>query len=306
MAPADGTLVNIEVRPRGAGKADIRGVISYSCTFFSYFDLANSLSDEIAAKMPQGWETQNGPQKVSIAVKQGQVLAKVGGQSLDFAVWDTTKFNKSLLVPAAYDNYEPWKIVTVPPTDYYADAVKTELAPVTVRKVAPADGTYAYDVDGKAVGGWFKQGTNGYIGAFSEGDYNSQTYADGHLALAPNLFDPTSWVFSTGMVDHGHQYAIKNPSVAPDKLSTESGLVKYELAQNNYKDENGASWLGATVPKSIKVVPGQSQATALVQLTAKRELKVEVVLNKTPDQVAGFSDKAVVYTRGDGAKAMMR
>lgn len=300
LAPADGTLVSIEAR----GNA-IRGVISYSCTFFSYFDLVNSLSNDIAAKMPSGWQSQNGPQKVKIPVKQGQVLAKIGGQSLDFAVWDTTKTLKGLLVSKAYDNYEPWKIATVRPLDYFTDEVKAKILPYYARSAEPRDGQLDYDIDGKAVGNWFKQGTNGYIGAFKEADFNNMTYADGHLSLAPDYLDPTGWVFSTGQIKHGAQYGIKNPSVAPDKLDEKSGIVKYELMTFGHSD-SGVKWIGQYVPKNIKLdTTGPTVATVLVQLTGKRALKVEVFEGKTGSQVSGFTNGAVMYDRGDNATTMM-
>ncbi|HTE58642.1 MAG TPA: hypothetical protein VK694_07950 [Verrucomicrobiae bacterium] len=306
MAPGDGTLVNVEVRPKATGPADVRGVISYSCTFFSYFDLTNSLSPEIANSMPAGWETKNGPQKIKIAVKEGQVIAKVGGQSLDFAVWDTTKNLKGLLVPAAYNNYEPWKINTAQPLDYYTDAVKNEVLPYYVRKAEPRDGRLDYDVDGKAVGSWFKQGTNGYIGAFKEAEFNSMSYADGHLSLAPDYLDPSGWVFSTGAVSHGSQYTIKSPSVAPDKLDEKSGVVKYELAPLEHNDQTGSRWMGTSVPASVKLsTTGQTMGTVLVELKGKRELKVEVFLGKNPSQVSSFTSAAITYDRGDKATTMM-
>lgn len=307
LAPGDGTLVTVEVRPKGApGVYDVRGVISYSCTFFSYFDLANSLSDDVKAKMPTGWETANGPQAVNIPVKQGQTIAKVGGQSLDFAVWDTTKTLKGLLVADAYNNYEPWKVNTVAPLDYYSKDVKEALLPLYVRSVEPRDGRIDYDIDGKAAGNWFKKDTNGYIGAFKEADFSPMTYADGHLSMAPDFLNPGSgWAFSTGAINHGTQYAIKNPSVAPDKLDQSSGLVKYELASYEHVDETGNKWLGARVPKSIKLnTGGSTMATALLQITGKRELKVQVFPGKTAGQVSDFTD-AVTYTRGDEATTMM-
>jgi hypothetical protein len=307
LSPGDGKLVTIEVRPRGNAGYDVRGVISYSCTFFSYFDLANSLADDIAAKMPAGWEKINGPQKVDVALKEGQVVAKVGGQSLDYAVWDTTKTLSGLLVPEAYNNAEPWKINTVVPSDYYTDDLKDTLLPFYARSQAPRDGKIDYDVDGKAVGNWFKLGTNGYIGAFKESNYSSMTYADGHLALAPNYMDPSGWIFSIGAIDHGTQYTIKNPSTTPDKLDESKGLVKYELASPELIDETGAHWLGKTVPKTTKLnMNGSTIATALVELTGKRELKVQVFQGKTPSQVSEFTGDALVYTRGDDATTMMR
>lgn len=309
FAPSDGTLVTVEVRPKGRpGVYDVRGVISYSCTFFSYFDLVNSLAPEIAAKMPAGWDTRNnGPMAVNIPVKEGQVIAKIGGQSLDFAVWDTTKTLKNLLVPEAYNNYEPWKINTVEPLNYYSDSVKTALLPFYVRSAEPRDGRLDYDIDGKLQGNWFKKGTNGYIGAFKEADFNHMTYADGHLSIAPDFLNPSSgWAFSTGAIEHGKQFTIKNPSVTPDKLDESKGKVKYELASYEHIDETGGKWLGASVPKKIGLnTKGNTMATVLVQLTGKRELKVEVFQGKTAGQVSDFTDAAAIYTRGDEATTMM-
>jgi hypothetical protein len=305
-APGDGTIVSVEGRPNPTNPQQYRIVISYSCTFFSYFDLVNSLSPEVAAKMPSGYETINGPQKVNIPVKAGQLVAKIGGQSLDYAVWDTTKTLTGLLVPMAYNNKEPWKINTVAPTDYYTDELKAKLLPFYTRTVAPRDGKFDHDIDGTASGNWFKKGTNGYIGAFSEMDYSSQTYADGHLSIAPDLFDPAGLVFSTGAINHGTQYSIKNPSVTADKLDTTKGTVKYELAQYGHKDQDGTTWVGRTVPASVKLGYGSTLGTALVQLTAKRELKVEVFLGKTPAQVSAFTNAATIYTRGDEATTMSR
>ncbi|CAN5189354.1 hypothetical protein BH11PAT4_BH11PAT4_5430 [soil metagenome] len=304
-APSDGTLVDVQVRPKAGGGADYRGVISYSCTFFSYFDLATSLDTSITSQLPAGWETKSGPQAVKIALKEGQVIAKVGGQSLDIAVWDTTKKLTKLLVPKAYANLEPWKMHTVKPLDYYTDSLKAQVLPLYARSVEPRDGVLDYDVDGFAVGNWFKKGTNGYIGAFTETTYNSDTYADGHLSIASDLYDPKGWIFSTGAVAHGTQYAIKAPSVAPDALDQSKGLVKYTLVQIERKDQTGKSWVSGSIPTSLTldtnvVVKG----VALVQVTGTREMKVEVFPGKTAAQVSAFTSAAITYTRGDEATTM--
>jgi hypothetical protein len=309
LAPADGKIVAMEYRPRGSSpngiKGDYRVVISYSCTFFSYFDLATSLAPEIAAQMPAGWESKNGPQKANIQVKSGQVVAKVGAQSLDYAVWDTTKDLDGLVHPDAYNNYEPWKISTVNPLDYYSDQIKNELLPFYIRTAEPRDGIIDHDADGTAAGGWFKQGTNGYIGAFKDADFNSQTYADGHLAIAPDYLDPSTWIFSTGAINHGTQYSIKEPSIAPDKFNESDGVVKYELAQFELIDETGGRWMSKSIPKTLKVKSIRTVGTVLLQMTAKRELKVELFSDKNPSQVSEFTGAASIYTRGEDARIMM-
>lgn len=312
LALSDGNIVNIGYRDRSSEgkkiKGDYRVVISYSCTFFSYFDLATSLDPEISKQLPAGWEkAANKNVNTDIKIKQGQVLGKFGGQSLDFAVWDTTKTLKNLLVPTAYNNAEPWKINTVNPLDYFTDEVKSQILPLYLRKTQPLDGVIDQDIDGRAAGSWFLEGTNGYAGVFEYGSQGGERngYWSGHFSLAMDLYDPNSWVFSIGNINgEAKQFAIKSLSITPDKVDIESGLVKYELAQWSHFDSGtGDIWIGEAFPKGeLKFRADNSQGTALVQLLEKRKLKVEVFLNKTPSQVSGFTSAAKVYDRGDNAK----
>ena len=313
LSLSDGKIVNLSYRshdpvqyPNSKIKGDYRAVIMYSCTFFSYFDLATSLSPEIAKQLPANWETEKKNIGTDINIKEGQVIAKVGGQSLDFAVWDTTKFLKNLLVPTAYNNAEPWKINTVAPLDYFTDSVKKQILPFYLRTVEPRDGIIDQDIDARAAGGWFLEGTNGYAGVFSygTGGGGQNGYWSGHLALVRDLYDPTGWVFSGGDIGgQAQQFAIKDPFITPDKLETSSGLVKYELGQWNHIDGTGNMWTGQAFPKGeIKMSVGPSQGTVLVQLLEKRKLKIEVFLGKTPSQVSAFDANAKTYDRGEGAK----
>jgi len=310
LSPGDGKIVNVAYRdrsnqapPPGGTKinGDYRVVISYSCTFFSYFDLATSLSSDIQSKLPKDWEHGQNPNvNTDIEVKQGQVLGKVGGQSLDFAVWDTTKFLKNFVVREAYDVAEPWKVVTVHPLDYYTDAVKKQILPLYGRSSEPRDGTIDQDIDGKFRGGWFQEGTYGYAGSaqFQGGDY-----AKGHLALVHDLYDDSAQMFSIGDYNgQAAQFIVKNPSVTFDKADTKSGVVKLELAQMSYVDENGHSWLSQAPAKKVTAQAGQTRGTALVQMLENRKLKVEVFPGKMPSQVSGFTSAAKIYTRGEDAK----
>ncbi len=314
LAPSDGKIVNIGYRDRsGEGKTikgDYRVVIMYSCTFFSYFDLATSLDPEIAKQTPKAWEkAANNNINTDINVKQGQTLAKFGGQSLDFAIWDTTKTLKNLLVPTAYNNSEPWKINTVNPLEYFADEVKTQLLPLYLRTIEPLDGVIDQDIDGKAAGNWFQEGTNGYAGVFQYGAQGGGkgNYWDGHLALVKDLYSNSDWVFSSGNISgQAKQFAIKNPSLTPDKVEVGSGLVKYEIAQWSHVDSTGQNWIGQAFPVgNLRFQADQSQGTVLVQMLEKRKIKVEVFLNKTPSQVSGFTSAAKTYNRGDNAKMVV-
>lgn len=310
LAPADGVITEITHRgdkmdtPIGAvdvpSSDEYRFVISYSCTFFSYVDLVTSLDDTVKSKLPASWNS-NSNSGVNIPVKAGQVIGRVGGQSLDFAVWDLTKSLPGLLVPAAYNNAEPWKIHTVRPLEYFTADVKTIVLPFYERSVEPLDGKIDYDVDGKLIGTWFQQGTNGYIGSTSPGMVTG--YWSGHLSIAANYIDPTAFEFSIGNYPGGAaQFIAKRSSTDPATVGVATGLVKYELGGIDYITPAGAFWRFEKVVPGIKVVdPKTVVATVLVQLMDTRLLKVEVFPRKTATQVTAFDASAVLYTRGDGA-----
>jgi len=271
--------------------------LSHSCTFYADYNLMTDLTDEIKAQLPAGWgPNSNG--NVKIPVKSGQLIGYVGGQSLDFAVWDTTKTLKGFLNPVAYNNAEPWKINTVHPLDYFTDTVKQQVLTRYVRTAEPRDGKIDYDVNGQAVGNWFQVGTDGYAGG--DQGTSSQTYFKGHLALAYDYIDPTALTFSIGDYQGAPtQFAVKG-SVDWTKITPTSGVAKVELAQRQYTLADGSKW-NTKYATGIKMVPGPSQATVLLQMTDKQVMKVEVFPGKTPAQVSDFSSAAVLYNRGQDA-----
>lgn len=293
-ADADGTIVSIgsETSTKWAV------VISHnSCTFFSWYNLMTSLSKNITDKMPAGWGPNN-QGGISIAVKSGDLLGYVGGQSLDYAVWNTEKTLKGLLNPVAYNNSEPGKINTVPPLDYFTQAVRSQILPKYIRTAQPLDGTLAYDVDGQAVGTWFLAGTNGYAG--SNDPSHPSGYWSGHLSLAYNYLDPAAMEFSIGDYQgQPKQFAVKS---GPNwtKITPSSGIAKVELAQLNMVNSSGTVWTGQ-FDKGVTLQPGTTMATALLQLTGKQTMKVEVFPGKTPSQVSGFDSNAKTYDRGQTA-----
>lgn len=310
LMPSDGKLINIGYRDRshenGKVKGDYRLVFMYSCTFFSYYDLITSLSDKLKAQLPDGWES-TGNINTSIDLKEGDVVGKVGAQSLDFAVWDTTKLLENLLVPQAYDNAEPWKLATVPPLDYFSEKVKKEILPYYARDVEPLDGQIDYDKDGYASGNWFLEGTNGYAGVFEYGPQGGGgSYWTGHLSFAPNHMDPSIWIFSIGELNgEAQQFAIKNPSVLPDMLDKNSGIVAYELTDISYVDKDGNSWNGERVASGITLTPAATRGTLLLQMLDTRLLKIEVFLDKLPLEVSEFTNNYRLYNRGDSAKMVI-
>lgn len=311
LSPGKGRLVELSYRDRsGEGsnvKGDYRGVIMYTCTFFSYFDLATSVSEKIQAALPKDWEKTGRVQYPDIEVEAGEVIGKVGGQSLDFAVWDTTKTLSKLLVPTAYNNREPWKLNTVSPLDYFSESVKTSILPYYVRSAEPVDGIIDYDIDGTASGNWFLLNSNGYAGFFdySEQSKSNKHYWFGHLSLAPDHIDPDNWIFSTADLNgQPAQYSIKTISNMPDTVKVGDGVVKYELMEISYEDGDSKHWRGERAASGVHVVEGRNVGTLLIELTKTRELKVEVFLGKTPSEVSSFTNSAKLYDRSDNAKML--
>jgi hypothetical protein len=297
-APANGHIVSIQHRTsdysnfsNGHATDEYRVVIDYTCTFLSYFDLITSLSPNI--------QSQVGTQQnanVNIPVKAGQVIGKIGGQTLDFAVWDTTKTLSGFLVPDHY-NGEPFKIYTADPLDYASPELKAFMLSHNPRKAQPISGKIDYDIDGKLAGNWFLKGQGGYSG----NDKNNHDYWKGHFAFAPNNYDPSLWEISSGAWgENGYQFAINSSQPKPDTVGITNGLVKYELyqvellADGKFTEGKQPIMGNQTITAQAG---GQSMGCMLVQLTAQREMKSEGFPGQSCANLTSFDNNAKVYER---------
>ena len=191
FAIADGTIVNISHRANFVGDAQLgrptdeyRLDIEYTCGFYSYYDLVTSLSptlltQAIAALEKMGKQSElesNWTVSQRIAIKAGEEIGRIGGQTLDWAVYNSS-VKQPFIVPEHYDR-EIWKVNTdLKAFDYFSAELQPDLYKLLARQVEPRLGQIAYDIDGYAVGNWFKVGTNGYAGS------DQQRYWDGHLSL---------------------------------------------------------------------------------------------------------------------------
>ena len=296
-AMADSRLVALSTRQhQGQGQnknltvTDYRLVFSVSCRLFYYYDLVNSLAP--------GLEEQfNDPSNsAGVEVKSGQLIGKIGGQTLDFAVWDTDKRLTGFIVPEHYAS-ESWKLFTADPLDYYADDIKAAALAKYARSVEPRSGKIDYDVDGKLIGNWFQKGTNGYGGARGEGNGN---YWTGHLSFSPYFLDPNGFLISIGnWPDEAKQFAVQDNTPNPANVDAGSGLVKYNLVEYRDYKANGTQWDYLSIPNSAITLHQLSaiQGCILVQMTATRELKAEVFKGKKCSQVSDFSSAALTYER---------
>lgn len=297
-APANGHIVSIQHRTsdyssftHGRVTDEYRLVIDYTCTFLSYFDLITSLSPEIQSQVG---DKQN--VSVNIPVKAGQVIGRIGGQTLDFAVWDTTKTLAGFLVPEHYSG-EPWKIYTADPLDYASPELKALMLSLNPRKAQPLSGKIDYDIDGKLAGNWFLKGQGGYTSK----DPNNHDGWKGQFAFAPNNYDPTLWEISSGAWgENATQFAISSSGPRPDTVGIANGLVKYELYQfelladgkliDNGRITSGKQTITAKASE-------QSAGCMLVQLSAQREMKAEGFPGQSCAGLSSFDNNVKIYER---------
>ncbi len=312
-AIADGVIWRMSPRDRSvdSGKAKLREWridIAHTCSFHSYFDLLTSLSPDILTE----WEKTEGEKNLGwngIPIKSGQLIGRIGGQTLDFGVYDYEIVLEGFVFPEHYSR-EPWKIHTVDPFPYFNDEVRSRLLQKNLRKVEPYAGKIDYDIDGKLSGNWFEIDTNWFAGK------DLQKYWDGHLSIVPNHIDPTAWMFSIGNwptattssgADH---FKIVNAEPSPSDMGVDNGLVKYELSNYKYCPEQqlterevvigckkGIGTIGTDVKLFALDAPSKEGGVALVQLIEPRLLKVEVFPGKKLSDVDSFTEDAKLYER---------
>ncbi len=288
-AMADAKIVNIEVHPpQNGSNGRIRLVFSVSCTFFYYYDLVTSVEPGIDSN------------HLPISVKAGQLIGHIGGQTLDFAVWNTQKPLTGFINPASYDG-EAWKIYTADPFPYYAPALRRIVESKDPRVAQPIAGKIDYDIDGRLIGNWFQKGTGGYGGNSTNHDPN---YFKTHLSFAPDVYDPSYFRVSIGSLyylqnQNQMQEVTLTNSPKPQDVSVKTGLVKYDLVSWDYFKSDGSRWDQMLSAKNVKLKPQANSifGCAIVQMTAIRELKFEVFVGKPCSAVSNFDSGAKTYTR---------
>ena len=296
LADADGIIVSIGLEGKPVGdNQNIRSynkyriVIYHTCDFYSIYNLITSLSPAIVEQV--GEIAPGTTKSVSILIKKGELLGKIGGQTLDLSVNYNGVTLPGFLNPSSYD-YEDWKIHTVDPFDYWEPEVREKLMEKNIRSVPPYDGKIDYDEEGKLVGNWFVENTNGYKGI------NPDAYWDTHLSFVYNEIDPSFVIISLGNFGgEAKQFAVKGNAPDPADFEVSSGLVKYELIDFSYTS-NGNPWDHMSLAENIGVKEGkQVGGVVLAQLLESRKVKVESFPGKTSAEVNGFTSNAKVYIR---------
>lgn len=177
-AMADATLTDISERTTERG-VEYRLVFAHSCTSLYYYDLVTSL----VPKLQQSFKDR----KFDIEVKAGEQIGAIGGQTLDFAYWDTDKPLSGFIKASSYDA-EGWKIYTADPYPRLTKELRELLIARNPRVAEPIAGKIDYDQPGKLIGNWFLEGSNGYAGHRGT---QGGSYASSHLSFAPEHLDPS-------------------------------------------------------------------------------------------------------------------
>lgn len=288
LAPADGVITSLNIM--GDKSDDYRMEIYHTCTFYTIYIHIRELSQRIL-------DETGGVTKFivpNISVKAGEVIGRASG--FDFSVHNSEVQLKGFLIPSHYDS-ESWKIHTVDMFDSFIEPIKSQLLARNIRQAEPRSGKIDYDIDGRLVGNWFVENTNGYRG--STGRPGDKDYWKTHLSIAYDNLDPLFIIVSIGNFNgEAKQFAVKGNAPDPSTVSTESGLVKYELVGVEYLIEGGQIWNRSEFAKISKAIEsGPVEGVVLAQLLENRKLKFEAFSNKTAEQVSSFTDKAIVYER---------
>jgi hypothetical protein len=300
-SPADGYLVGIgRTNPGKLGTTDItaviedleyRFVIEHSCDFYTIFIHIHNLAPEIASQFTFSNETNAPTTQIRIPIKAGQKIGTVGGNYFDVTTVDVTKKLTGFVNPDAYKG-EPWKVYTNDTIAYYTEPLKSQYYAKVSRSVEPVGGKIDYDIDGKLVGNWFRQGSGGY----SSGGGNGR-YWDGHLSFAYSANVPNVVMISTGhfLGDVSAQLIVDKNTPDPATVDVSSGIVKYTLFEYNYIDPRGQSQT-PRVAKNLQLEKkGAAKGTMLVQVLDNKTIKVEVIAGISSRMT--FSEKAEMYER---------
>jgi hypothetical protein len=222
---------------------------------------------------------------VRIPVKAGQVVGQIGGRSLDVSAVNSEVTLKGFLTPRLYGHYA-WRVHVVDPFDYMDEPLKSRLLRLNARKVEPYFGKIDYDIRGRLVGNWFRQGSGGYPGDRRD----PRGYWMGHLAFAYHHVEPSVIIISLGDFDgRPRQFAVAGNRPDPATITVEDGVVKYELLYSPL-NSNGDR---IELPPQMRGVQG----VLLVQLIGDDKLVTQAFPGKTAADVMGLTANAAVYER---------
>ncbi len=290
-SPGKGMITDIGHMPGAEEGKDYRIVIEHTCTISSIYIYVSNLPEKIKKYAPD-----NGYKGDRIPVEAGELIGYYKN-NLDYNLVDEEVILSGFIVPEHY-KAESWKIHVPNTYDYFNEPIKSKLIEKSIRTAEPISGKIDYDIDGRLVGNWFLEGTNGYAGAVTEP--GGKGYWLGHLSIVYDAYDPERIVLSIGSYggENSKQFSVKSNSPDPADVGIENGLVKYELVRYDYVTSDELPWDRISLTKGLKTVSNEIvEGVVLVQMIEDRKIKFEAFPEKTASQVNGFTENAKVYER---------
>ena len=309
FAPAEGIITNIQrlhfqPDPNAPPTAtDYRLEIEHSCTISTVFihitELSEKIEEELGEIPATGYYSAGA---IRIPVNEGEVIGTIYGTGgfHDIYQIDFNVVNKEIKLnfvnPSSYEG-DPWKIHIDEPFKYFNKELRQQLLAKNLRSVEPLGGKIDYDVDGRLVGNWFKEGTGGY----SANDLAGR-YWIGHLTFAYNDIDPEHIMVSMGDFEEGKtgQFGVKGNKPDPADVSVATGIIKYELVRfDYYLGNSNQRWDRRSFANNIKErnTDNNVEGVMLVQMIKTRKIKFETFPGKTASQVSDFTENAKIYER---------
>ncbi len=299
-APFSGVITSVTRTARSGlnGNYDdyalsIDATCSFRVRFSNLVKFAGGLADKTGELKPNENLTPN------YQVKEGELIGYTGlptAYGIDVWVENDNATLTGFIHSDQYEKSESWKLHMVDFFDYTKEPLKSQLLALDMREANPRFGKIDYDIDGKLIGNWFRQGSGGYSGNKN----GEEGYWDGHLSIVPDGNDPTQVDISFGNYGgEAKQFAVIGNSPDPKNVSQDSGIIKYELGQiETYSGDTGEFWDHQSYIPHILTKAGKSVlGTVLMQLIAKDQLKMEIFPGKKATEITGFDSSALMYER---------
>ncbi len=287
-SPGDGYINEIQHMPGAKRGEDYRVVIEHTCTISSIYIHLGTFSEKFKPY------ASDRPSNVRIPVKAGELIGYYE-RNVDYNLVDEEVILNGFVTPKYY-RAESWKIHIPNTYDYFNEPVKGKLIEKSLRTAEPISGKIDYDIDGKLVGNWFLEGTDGYSGDST----STERYWLGHLSIVYDAYDPQHVVFSIGNYEgeDSRQFGVKENTPDPADINVEDGLIKYELVEYGYVAPNVGSWDMKSLVKGLTTKSYEDvQGVVLVQMLGPRKIKFETFPGKTASQVNEFTGNAKIYER---------
>lgn len=315
VAPADGVIMNAGSL---GSPTSHRVVISHGCGVYTVYMVVNRLSGALAAVADQ--VQSQGNLQLDIPIKAGEEFGQQRDNPLDFNVWASESWLSGFANPLSYLYMDNWKPYTADPSPFFTPELAAQYANIMQRTSEPRWGKIDHDVVGSASGNWFLQGTLGYSGR-TIAEYvaatapipggqvaGKNTYAYGHLSIAPHEVDTSKWVFSTGWWQDPAgdprqvMLVINDGQKTPDQLTSADGVVVYGLADGGRVDANGQPIVQgpgsmAPMPVGYLLELGQTWGSVALQVNADGSLSLELFPDQADVQVTELSAQKRTYER---------